>query len=275
MIMSKQKDPAFLFYSKDFYEGTRLMTPEERGCYVDLLIYQHQNGIIPEDTSKLHLYCSGCSNQMVNHVLNQKFNHVKNGWLNVKLNDLMISRKAAQPKKIAAACLAGLISANKLSKPCSTYIKGNFKIEDFIELDEELMKTEIKKWFTKWLTKWLTINANAIENVNANVIEDKNVDENVSEYEVIEYPAFSDFWDMYDKKRGDVGKIKSKWSKLTQSEKEAIIDYLPAYIANTQDKKFRKDPLTFLNNKSWNDEIITENKPGRKPIAKLEISDFD
>jgi hypothetical protein len=113
--------------------------------------------------------------------------------------------------------------------------------------------------------------------VNENEIVNENInkDGNVSEYEIIEYPAFSDFWDMYDKKRGDVGKIKSKWSKLTQSEKEAIIDYLPAYIANTADKKFRKDPLTFLNNKSWNDEIITENKPGRKPIAKLEISDFD
>jgi uncharacterized protein YdaU (DUF1376 family) len=114
-----------------------------------------------------------------------------------------------------------------------------------------------------------------MENEDVNVNESINKDGNVSEYEIIEYPAFSDFWDMYDKKRGDVGKIKSKWSKLTQSEKEAIIDYLPAYIASTPDKKFRKDPLTFLNNKSWNDEIITENKPGRKPIAKLEISDFD
>ena len=36
------KDPAFLFYSKDFYEGTRTMLPEERACYIDLMIYQHQ-----------------------------------------------------------------------------------------------------------------------------------------------------------------------------------------------------------------------------------------
>jgi len=34
------KDPAFLFYSKDFYEGTRTMLPEERACYIDLMIYQ-------------------------------------------------------------------------------------------------------------------------------------------------------------------------------------------------------------------------------------------
>ena len=31
------KDPAFLFYSKDFYEGTRTMLPEERACYIDLM----------------------------------------------------------------------------------------------------------------------------------------------------------------------------------------------------------------------------------------------
>ena len=52
--MSMSKDPAFLLYSKDFYEGTRMMLPEERACYVDLMIYQHQNGgFIPNDVRRI------------------------------------------------------------------------------------------------------------------------------------------------------------------------------------------------------------------------------
>lgn len=73
------------------------------------------------------------------------------------------------------------------------------------------------------------------------------------------WPSFEDFWDTYDKKRGDRDKIQKKWDKLRQSEKEAAMAYIPEYIKSQPDKQFRKDPATFLNNKSWNDEIITRN----------------
>ena len=90
--------------------------------------------------------------------------------------------------------------------------------------------------------------------------EDVNECENVvePEFELLQYPTFEDFWNAYDKKRGDVSKIKIKWSKLSQSDKEAIMDYIPKYIFSQPDKQYRKDPLTFLNNKSWNDEIIEQ-----------------
>ena len=72
------------------------------------------------------------------------------------------------------------------------------------------------------------------------------------------YPLFSDFWEMYDKKTGKP-KCIEKWNKLKQSDKELIIDYLPKYKQAQPDKKFRKNPTTFLNNESWNDEIIYNN----------------
>lgn len=95
---------------------------------------------------------------------------------------------------------------------------------------------------------------------NENVNEDESINTNVVEpdFEVLPYPTFDDFWNAYDKKRGDVSKIKIKWSKLSQSDKEAIMDYIPKYIFSQPDKQYRKDPLTFLNNKSWNDEIIEQ-----------------
>ena len=35
-----------------------------------------------------------------------------------------------------------------------------------------------------------------------------------------------------------------------------IFETLPEYVNSTPDKKFRKNPETYLNNCSWNDEII-------------------
>jgi len=83
----------------------------------------------------------------------------------------------------------------------------------------------------------------------------------IVETQVEVWPTFEDFWDLYDKKRGDKEKVQKKWVKLKQSEKEEIMDYLPRYIQAQPDKQYRKDPATFLNNKSWNDEIITRKKP--------------
>lgn len=47
------KDPAFLFYSQDFLVGTMAMPFDERGRYITLLCYIHQNGHISEETIRL------------------------------------------------------------------------------------------------------------------------------------------------------------------------------------------------------------------------------
>lgn len=82
------------------------------------------------------------------------------------------------------------------------------------------------------------------------------------------YPSFDDFWNAYDKK---VGRENSQilWANLLQDEKEKIMDYLPDYVSSKPDKQFRKDPETFLNNKSWNDEII---KPNQQPNKNQPIT---
>lgn len=69
-------------------------------------------------------------------------------------------------------------------------------------------------------------------------------------------PTFEEFWELYAKKN-DRGKCEKAWGNLSQSDKEAIMAYIPAYKESQPDKKFRKDPYTFLYNKSWNNEIIS------------------
>lgn len=68
--------------------------------------------------------------------------------------------------------------------------------------------------------------------------------------------SFDTFWDLYDKKVGDKDKLKRKWESFGDSERVSIMEYIPKYKLNQPDKKFRKDPQTFFNNNSWNDELI-------------------
>lgn len=77
---------------------------------------------------------------------------------------------------------------------------------------------------------------------------------------------FDLFWQSYDKKRGDKFKLEKTWNNLTDTDRQNIMTYIPKYKIATPDKKFRKDPQTFFNNKSWNDELIgiVETKPERK-----------
>jgi hypothetical protein len=70
---------------------------------------------------------------------------------------------------------------------------------------------------------------------------------------------FIDFWELYDKKVGDKVKIEKVWIKLTEEERSIAMDHIPKYKISTPDKIWRKNPATYLNNKSFNDEIITTN----------------
>ena len=65
---------------------------------------------------------------------------------------------------------------------------------------------------------------------------------------------FDNFWNGYDKKK-DTAKCESKWSSLTDNERELIMAHIPAYVKSTPDKKYRKNPMTYLNGKCWLDEI--------------------
>lgn len=70
--------------------------------------------------------------------------------------------------------------------------------------------------------------------------------------------SFSDFWNDYDKKVGDKDKIEKKFEKLSEEIKLKIKEHIPKYKNSQPDKQYRKNPETYLNNKSWNDEIIEQ-----------------
>ena len=71
-----------------------------------------------------------------------------------------------------------------------------------------------------------------------------------------EYP-FENFWNDYDKKVGDKDKLRKKWGSISTKNRKTIKEHIPKYKLSQPEKRFRKNPETYLNQKSWNDEIIT------------------
>ena len=84
--------------------------------------------------------------------------------------------------------------------------------------------------------------------------------------------GFSEWWDMYDLKCNRAS-CEKKWNKLTSKERYACLAATPAYVASTPDKQYRKRPLTYLNQKAWNDEIIPRNNGTNKPTLDQQRTD--
>ncbi len=64
---------------------------------------------------------------------------------------------------------------------------------------------------------------------------------------------FADFWQAYGKKE-DKHKCEQRWNTLTAPERQAALAHVPGYVAATPEKRYRKNPLTYLNGKCWQDE---------------------
>jgi len=101
--------------------------------------------------------------------------------------------------------------------------------------------------------------ANEAVNVNVTVNDTVTVNDNESEL------LFNQFWDAYDKKI-DVSACKKKWNNLTLDDKKKILEHVARYRESQPDKKYRKNPETYLNRRSWENEIIPLNAP-EKPAA--------
>lgn len=71
--------------------------------------------------------------------------------------------------------------------------------------------------------------------------------------------SFERFWEEYDKKCGPKDKIKKKWDKLPINVRKEIFEYIPKYKKSQPEKCYRRHPYTFLNQRGWEDEIITHN----------------
>lgn len=167
---------------------------------------------------------------------------------------------------------------------------GKFFIKDFIEFQygqlSEKCKPHIKVISTLKKYNLMEGYTKGMERVEEKE-EDKDKEKDMEEYtekeeekegeEVftdVKFP-FHKFWDLYDKKVGDKEKLMRKWDALSNTDQETAMTNIPLYKLAEPDKQFRKNPETYLNNKSWNDEIIKKQdgkQPTQSKLASIQES---
>jgi uncharacterized protein YdaU (DUF1376 family) len=220
------KDPAFLFYSSDWLTGCQFMSMNERGEYITLLAAQHQNGHL--DPKRLG-FLLGYGWDMVSDIVKSKFVLDENGLI---YNE----RLEAEAEK----------RSQYADKQRNNGMKGGRP-----KKDENPKETQT---ITQLITQSKPKN-NPTENENENVNRVRIEDNKKVWFDV--------FWEKYNKKQ-DSKKCLDKWLKLSDSEINAALDKVDEYVHSTPDVQFRKNPLTWLNGKCWEDEIITPMQLGAK-----------
>lgn len=79
---------------------------------------------------------------------------------------------------------------------------------------------------------------------------------------------FNIFWNTYNKKV-DLEKCRKKFLKLPKKDITKILEVVEIYVKSTPEKKYRKNPYTWLNGSCWNDFIENTNIDIKK---KYEVS---
>lgn len=167
MIMDK--DPAFLFYSKDWLEGTAEMFPEEKGVYIDLLAHQHQRGELPSDSRRLAkmVGISSTDFDKIWEGIKHKFERTLERTLNRKLERVMSERYSKGRKNKLIGTFGFVLKKLDLPKSTENELRKMFNVNELLDNDFKNIDSER---YTERCTEWCQ---NAIA-VIGNANEDKN-----------------------------------------------------------------------------------------------------
>lgn len=165
-----KKDPAFLFYSKDWLEGTAEMTSEEKGMYIDLLANQHQKGSLPSEPKRLcKLARSGEDDFLrVWEDIKHKFKATSdNRLVNPKLTEVVTERLDKGHKNKIISALAVAVRQSNLPYEVKFQAKKGFRVDDFLSVPIPNITEKVTEWFSLRLKS--IANANGNEDANANI----------------------------------------------------------------------------------------------------------
>jgi hypothetical protein len=186
-------------------------------------------------------------------------------------------------KYIRLLCLQhqkGKLTQKDMLSICKAYdveIWDKFKVEDGLYYNERMYNETIRrqKFSESRRNNAKSTKKESTSEAYAKHMETETENRTITINENINI-EFEWFWNDYDKKVGDKQKLKKKWHKLTDQERQNAMNYIDLYKQAVPDKQFRKNPESFINNKSWNDEIIrTTPNIGRKPtFAEQQATDL-
>ena len=174
-------------------------------------------------------------------------------------------------KYIRLLCLQhqkGKLSEKDMLSICSAYdvdIWDKFKIEDGSFINERMYNEAIRR---QKFSESRRNNAKSPKNDStskAYALHMETETETITENKTINKTKakihdwqFEQWWLLYDYKISK-DKAQKSWNKLNEQEKDLALQTVTLYVESTPDKSFRKHPTTYLNQKSFNDEIINRN----------------
>lgn len=80
---------------------------------------------------------------------------------------------------------------------------------------------------------------------------------------------FLSFWNDYDKKI-DMNKVNKKYSQITLEDRLKIKAHLPKYKLSQPDRRYRKDPYSYLHNQAWENDVIIETKKIKQTMQQVQ-----
>jgi hypothetical protein len=78
----------------------------------------------------------------------------------------------------------------------------------------------------------------------------------MTEEQIWVFNQFDEFWKKYGKKVGRTPALK-KWMKLQRVDVEKILETVDAFVLANPDLQYRPHPITYLNQRRWEDELPT------------------
>ena len=246
----------YMYHLSDFNNATRHLSRLERSIYRDLLdmYYEKESAIDGTDmpTLERRLIVRSTEEQAaLVSVLNEFFENQSGFYFNNRCE----SEIKKYQDKLETAIKAGKASAEARRKKARK--KQRLEPDDTSSIAElNARSTDVKQTLNDGATNQepLTINQEPLTNSNDDVKKALNI-------------PFDVFWKTYAKSVAK-DKCEAKWISLSNKVREDIMQHLPAYVASTPVKKFRKDPMTYLNGKGWLDDIIVdEPSVNQKPTA--------
>lgn len=150
------KDPAFLFYSKDWLEGTAEMTPEEKGVYIDLLAHQHQKGSLPAEPKRMAKLVGLPENEFsrIWSDISSKFIANASGrMVNRKLDGIVSERLDKGWRSTIVGTLGATVryAIQKEGKnpEIAEKVKKTFKVDDFLACSKDNLSERVSIWFSE------------------------------------------------------------------------------------------------------------------------------
>jgi hypothetical protein len=225
---------------------------------------------------------------------------MNHNWYAVITAKVLMAKDISSTQKLMIALISNLSNEKGYCYATNSYIAKCLDVSP-ITISQNISDLENKGYIGRVIylknnveQRFLTVNENPIhpplnsiippiENHNTPPIENHNHNNKLFNNKeknktILSEQNFVLFWDKYNKKT-DKEKCKDKFYKLSLSEQEKILSVVDLYVKKTTEVQYRKNPLTWLNGKCWEDDYSDQtqinNTNNNKPQPKYYFNDAE